>query len=206
MPTDNIEFQIKETLKKHSGLSFDDKSRMFSGILAVDEGDYYSVIIDITCFPDNFPVVRETSERIRPIANNHINSDGSCCFTVPVKEQLLLRKRLVKTIPQFIEKIVIPFFQNNSYKEITGHYKEGEYSHGIPGIIEAYSDILRTTDHELTQRVLIHFLKGRGYGKNDSCYCGSNKKFKDCHQYKFNDLKLIGKEIILNDMKSILKV
>lgn len=203
MPTDNFEVQIKRVLQEHPGLSYNDQSKMFSGILIIDEGDQYNITIDLTPFPHKFPVVKEINERIRPIADNHINSDGSCCFTVPVKEQILLKKGLIKTIPQFINKIVVPFFQNNSFREINGNYKNGEYSHGLSGIIEAYSDILGVNNQELTLKILIRHLKGNGYGKNDPCFCGSNKKFKDCHSYRFKDLSLIDKNMIIADLKRI---
>lgn len=200
MPQDSFEFQIEQVLKEHPGLSYDCQSRMFFGTLVIDKGDQYNIIVNINPFPQNFPIVFETNERIRPITDNHINSDGSCCFSVPVKEQLLLKKGLIKSIPQFIEKIVIPFFQNNSYKEINGRYKEGEYSHGVNGIIEAYCDILGTKDQMLTMRILINFLKGKGFGKNDPCYCGSKKKIKNCHLYKLNRLKFIDSELIRSDL------
>jgi hypothetical protein len=202
----NIEFQIKQVLKEHPGLSFDEQSKMFSGTLVVDEDDFYVVTIDLGSFPRNFPVVREIDERIRPIADNHMYSDNRCCFTVPAKEQILLRKGFINSALQFINKIVIPFFQNNSFREINGYYKEGEYSHGSLGAIEAYSDILGINNIELTIKILIRYLKGDGYGKNDPCFCGNNKRFKDCHLYKFNDLKLIDREMILYDLKTYLNL
>lgn len=176
---------------------------MFSGILTVDEDDDYNVLIDLKTFPKRFPIVKETNERIPPIADCH-NPGGTCCFTVKSKELILLRKGMIKTIPQFIRLIVIPFFQNNSFREINGYYKKGEYSHGLPGIFEGYSDILGIKDVGLTIKILIGYIKGEQMNINTPCYCGSSKKFKDCHLYKYNDLKFVDKEIILSDLNSLI--
>lgn len=204
MPTEILEVQIKKVLQEHPGLLYNDQSKMFFGTLSIDGDDQYSITIDLTPFPHKFPVVKEINERIRPIADNHINFDGSCCFTVPVKEQILLRKGLIKTISQFINKIVVPFFQNNSFREINGNFKNGEYSHGLPGIIEAYSDILGISNVELTLSLLVKHIKGEPFGKNVPCYCGSGKKMKNCHWYRFEDLNLIDKKMIFLDLKRLI--
>jgi hypothetical protein len=195
-----IGYQIRQVLKENPGLFYNEQSRMFSGTILVDEEDNYCITLDINPFPIKFPVVKEINERIKRGADNHKYSDNSCCLTVPVKEQFLLRKGLIKTIPQFINKIVIPFFQNNSYREINGEYKDGEYSHGLPGILEGYSDILGIKDLKLTIKLLIKYLKGEKFGLNTTCFCGSNKKYKDCHRHRFENLKFIDKELILSDL------
>lgn len=199
-------YQIRQVLKEHPGLSYDEQSQMFSGTFTVDEDDYYWVLIDLKPFPKGFPIVKETHERIKPHVDNHKYSDDSLCLTTPAKEQIFLRKGMIKTIQQFIDKIVVPFFQNNSFREITGYYKKGEYSHGLPGVMEGYSEILGISDMELTIKILLKYLKGEHFRDNDPCYCGSIKKFKNCHRHKFNDLKFVGKYLVINDLRLCLNM
>jgi hypothetical protein len=197
-------YQIRQVLKEHPGLSYDEQSQMFSGKLTVDEDDYYWVLIDLKPFPKGFPIVKETHERIKSHIDNHKYSDDSLCLTTPAKEQILLRKGMIKTIPQFIDKIVVPFFQNNSFREINGYYKKGEFSHGLPGIFESYWEILGISDIGLAVEILIKFLKGKTLSVNDPCYCGSHKKFKDCHKHRYDDLKFIDKNMIESDLNLLM--
>jgi hypothetical protein len=194
------EYQIRQVLKEHPGLSYDEQSQMFSGTLIIDEDDYYWVLIDLKTFPKRFPIVKETHERIKSHVDFHKYSDDSLCLTTPAKEQILLRKGMIKTISQFIDKIVLPFFQNNSFRELNGCYKKGEYSHGLPGVFESYLEILGISDIGLAVDILIKHLNGMSFSVNDSCFCGSSKKFKDCHKHRFDDLKFIDRNTIETDL------
>lgn len=202
----NIQNQIKVILRKYPGLNYDEKVGVLHGFIAVDNEDEYCVDIDVSPFPERFPIVKETNERITPIADNHMYSDGRCCFTTEAKEILLLRKGLVTTLIQFVDKIVITFFQNNSYREINNTYQNGEYSHGIKGIIEAYSDILGVTDKWLTISVLVYYLAYKPKKGNDICYCGSTKKLVDCHWDNYKDLLLLPRGRIVKDLKLMGKI
>jgi len=53
---------------------------------------------------------------------------------------------------------------NQWYKQITGKYKN-EYSHGDKGQIEGFYDYAFGE-------------KKNNLGRNDKCFCGSNKKYK----------------------------
>lgn len=190
--------EIATVLKQHPQLEYDKVSNKLIGHLVVLEKDEYEIEIDLTPFPVSFPTVKETGERIHPIADRHIYSSGNCCFTTKAREDILLKKE-IGSLPSFINKIVVPYFLNNSYYEITGKYRHGEYSHGTSGIIEGYKDILNIKNEMLVIAMLFDRLKQHKIRPNDKCYCGSQKKLKNCHIINYTDFKLIKKTTIQQD-------
>ncbi len=125
------EQQISEVLKAHPGLRYDAPSKRFRGQIEAGSNDCYEVEIDISIFPEQFPLVCETGERIPRKADRHVYEDtGHFCFTTNTRETILLKKK-VKTLPDFFEKILLPFLWNNSYYELNGEYAQGEYAHGV---------------------------------------------------------------------------
>jgi len=198
-----IEKEVEVVLKKYPGFIYNKESGMLFGILNVDnEGeDCYDVDINLNTYPGNFPLVKE-SGRIPQKPHRHINGDGTCCFTTKAKEQILMRKQ-IKSLLDFIQRIIIPFLRNNSYYEINKCYKNGEYHHGIPGIIEGYKDILKISDNSLLVNLLIARSKKIKIEKNKVCFCGSKKKVKDCHLHCYTDLFHIEDDVIKNDLANI---
>jgi hypothetical protein len=199
----NCPEQISEIENKYS-LRFDESKSEFSGNLYVEQNDCYQISIDITPFPSSFPIVKELGERIPRKADRHLYSDASCCLTTKAKEQLLLKKN--KTLDVFIADIVIPFFQNNLYFEINKTYIKGDYKHGIFGVFEAYQEIANITDLRLLLDFLLDRIIRKKYHRNDLCFCNSGLKFKKCHQQNYNDLLLIDKEIIIEDIKLLFEI
>lgn len=192
-------------IERKYGLYFNESKSEFSGNLFVEENDCYQVSINITPFPNSFPIVKELGERIPRNVDRHLYSDASCCLTTKAKEQLLLKKK-IKTLDSFIADIVIPFFQNNSYFEINKKYINGDYKHGITGVFEAYQEIANITDIKLLLDFLHDRIVRKKYHRNDLCFCNSGAKFKKCHQPNYNDLFLIDKEIIMEDIKRLIEV
>jgi len=200
----NIASQIKQVLQKYPSLSFDVKTNCFSGKLIVDpdDDDAYFVKIDVSPFPQRFPIVWEIGERIPRTQDRHIyTSNGSCCFTTTAWQQVLLRKR-IKNLSDFIDKIALKYFQNNSYYELNHQYKNGEYNHGVLGILQGYKDILEVENYEQVTKALILRLKRKKFGRNELCFCGS-KKIKFCHFEKYKLLYCVDDQMIENDLNSI---
>lgn len=195
---------IEKVLKQYPSLNI--KEGVLFGYLKVDEDDEYEIEIKIGDFPRRFPIVKEIEGRIPRNVDRHKYSNDVCCLTTDAYELLLLRKHIVSNLAEFINKVVVPFFQNNSYFEINGEYKEGEYTHGTLGNIESYSDILKIRNPEIVIDSLIKRLKNVRIGVNSTCICGSGKKFKNCHQRRFNDLYLIDEEIIKRDLDGLKKI
>ena len=138
-----LKSQISDVLKHYPSLSFNEINNSIDGELFISKDDSYDVSIELEPYPKHFPRVFETGERIPRKVSRHIYSDsGSCCLSTQAKAQILLKTQ-IKTLYLFVKEILVPYFQNNSYFEINGHYKTEEYSHNQLGIIEGYREILQ---------------------------------------------------------------
>jgi len=189
---------IEQVTTQHPKLIYDESLNQFRGYIEVDENDLYKIEVDLNPFPDSFPLVKEIGERIPRLSDRHIYDSGYCCFTTKAKENILLKSK-VKTIPCFINEIVVPYFLNQSYYEITEEYKHGEYSHGVFGTIEGYADILKVKNVWIIYNMLLARINNYNISVNDKCYCGSRKKIKKCHKMSYKNFMLINLETIRND-------
>ncbi|WP_299682867.1 hypothetical protein [uncultured Dokdonia sp.] len=194
--------QIQEVVDTFPSLDYLEEKKAFVGTLEVMEHDLYEVYIDITPWRTAFPKVYETGERIPRILDRHIYEEGSCCFTTPALADILLKTK-VKTLLEFIVRIVIPFFQNNSYYEIHKEYIYGEYSH-TEGILEGYQDVLKIKDSSKVIDLLVAYYLGFRLTHRHHCYCGSKYTLRKCkngvHFRGYQKLKLIDKNRLLNNL------
>jgi len=194
---------LKSILNKYPNLKFDKENGVLKGYHDVDIDDIYNIEVYIQDFPIRYPIVYETGGRIKKDADWHIYTDtGSCCFGTEAQEQISVKTR-VKTLEDFLDYIVIPYFQNNSYKEEFGVYYNGEYSHGALGNIESYRDILKVENLFLIQMLLKLRLRGFHFLSSSKCYCGLQKPIEKCHGIYYEQLFLINDKIIYRDLNSI---
>ncbi len=198
----------KAVLRKYPSLIYDSGKDMFKGQLVLPDGDVYEIeISSLRQFPNSFPIVKEVGGRIPPKMDRHIYTDScSCCFCPPAKEEILLKTR-VKTLIDFIDLIVVPFFQNNSFYEINLSYAEGEYSHYF-GILEGYCDLLNVSDYRVILRVLVHLSEGfLTLQPSSKCYCGSGKSLKKCstHRKRYKKIRLLSRERVRADFFQIIE-
>ena len=200
------ENQINEILSAFPGLKLKEKGK-FIGFIDIGDMDQYEIEADFSRFPIQFPSVRETGERIPKKADRHVYQDtGNFCFTTSAREQILLKKS-IKTLPDFFNRILIPFLLNNSYYELNGTYIHGEYPHGVPGIIAGYSDILGIADTRRFISIIRDRLKGIKIRPNDLCFCGSKLKIKKCstHYERYKEFRLIDKICLQRDYEMIIE-
>jgi len=165
-------------------------------------------LIEIHCsenFPNRFPILFETGGEIPNEADWHKYKDGGCCITVWTDELLKCKNGI--TVLFFIEKYAIPYFANQIHKKQTGQYKNGEYAHGIKGISQFYEELLKTSNKELWIQYFKNTFRNLkvDFGRNDLCFCGSEKKYKNCHLNIFSTLHQIGEKRVLNDFSLIIK-
>ena len=143
--------------------------------------DCYEIAIRLGEQQTGWPKVFETGGRIKKLAEEirippidlHIYpDDNSCCLGIYLNPNI--------TLYDFIVCEVLPYFVWQAYFD---KYRElppcGEYSHGKKGIQECLQDFKKI-------------------GRNDSCICGSGKKYKKCCISK-------RKEIERSLMESLLK-
>lgn len=200
--------QIRELLKSypHFKIISTELNEYLKGILAVpnDEGDVIgNFLIEIHIsekFPFAFPILFEVGEQIPNEADWHKYKDHSCCVTVPAEEILLCKNGI--SVNEFIESQAIPYLANYVHRKETGYYKNGDYAHGSKGNYQFYEKLFKTDNQKLwLEYIKFAFgLKKHNVGRNEKCMCGSNLKYKKCHELVFHKLKLIGKENVLKHL------
>jgi hypothetical protein len=147
-------------------------------------------------FPFQFPLLFETSGKIPKIADWHIYEDTlSCCIRVTPDE--IIRCKNGISVTEYIKEEVYPYLFNQTHRRVEGYYVNGEYSHGLKGIYEFYSDVLKTGDDIMKTVELMTFIATHSRpGRTSQCFCGQKTKFRHCHRNAFDKLKLIGDQIL----------
>ncbi|PKR80716.1 hypothetical protein CW751_08065 [Brumimicrobium salinarum] len=204
----DINQQINEVLESFPHLNWDKDNLEFTGELSIAPDDSYDIQIVIGRFPIRFPLVYEVGERIPLKIDRHIYpSTGNCCLTTAAKECILLKTK-IKTLHDFISLIVVPYFQNNSFYELNKKYKEGEYSHGAPGVIEGYRDILSIEKMSLIPAILKVRVSGGLLNNRNECYCGSGFTLKTCknglHKRSYKEFKRLDIALLKHDLYKII--
>lgn len=147
-----------------------------------DQGERWGVFDVKLLLPRTYPVgvptVFEQAARIKADADWHINEDGSCCIGPWVGEMKKYGGRAV--LVDWLDRSVVPFLANHLYKERLGHYRSGEYSHGIKGILEYYQELWPFELHEIIRRLRQVVRVDRPVAK-ENCFCGSGERYDNCH-------------------------
>lgn len=142
--------QLPDVISKYPNLKIviDGQGTTFlKGVLDIsnDIGEVVGhFLIEIRCshlFPFKFPILFETGGDIPFEANWHRNADNSCCITVWPEELKICRYGIM--LLDYIEKYAIPYLANQIFRKQTGKYKNGEFAHNKPGIIQYYASICR---------------------------------------------------------------
>ena len=157
-------------------------------------------------YPEEFPVLFETSGKIPKIADWHVYEDThSCC--VKVKPEELIRCKKGITVIEFIREEVMPYLFNQTHRRVEGYYVNGEYGHGLFGIYQFYA-IELNTGNDIRQTIgLLQFISSNERpGRTMLCFCGSKIKFRRCHRDAFDKLKLIGDDRLQDHLARITKV
>jgi hypothetical protein len=138
------------------------------------------------------PVVREIGDAIPKIGDRHIDEQGNCCLYMP--EYFYVNFAGKVDILSFLDGPVRGYFSNQYIYEHdrTLAWQSGEYSHGAPGILEYYQELLEIED-SVQVLAFIRLIGSNGYidgGKN--CYC-NKRKIRECpaHWLKVNHYKKI---------------
>lgn len=150
--------------------------------------DTFQVSIHLDCIDGNgWPKVYETGGRCQAIAEGkgiqfidlHLYNDGACCLGINCAPAGNL------TLGDFVEELVIPFLYRLAYVDRFGLESArndlwGEYSHGARGNLEYQEEIRR-------------FAQANA-GRNQTCPCGSGRKYKRCHLAEVEAAKRQGLE------------
>ena len=161
-------------------------------------------LIEIKCsfrYPFRFPHLFEVGGEIPNVSDRHKYPNSKCCITVEADEIVQCKHGI--TLVRFISEFAIPYFANQIYYNLTGRYRNGEYSHGEHGIIQYYRSLMKTSDRNLWLTYIKYAFKAQKVpcGRNDICFCGGELKYKCCHLKVFETLVKIGESQVLKDIK-----
>lgn len=208
-----FEEQLKEVRQHYPNLAIKEKNgkKYLKGVLDVQNksnevaGSFLIEVHYANGFPFRFPTLYETGGSIPNNPDWHKYNDGSCCITVEPDEKLKCKHGV--SVLEFIKKYAVAFLANHIYRRATGMYKNGEYSHGLPGLEEFYVDLLKTNNKELWHTYFKRTFRNEKFddARNKPCFCGSGKKYKNCHLQAFNTLRAIGEANVLNDFNKFIR-
>lgn len=107
----------------------------------------------------------------------HIYTDGSVCLATIGDMIYFLNKK--SSLLAFIDKFINSFIFTLDWFEKYSTYPFGDRQHGYRGLLDYYLNDLNLTIDQYKEMVfMIYNNKYRGHSK---CFCGSNKKLRDCH-------------------------
>lgn len=199
-----FESQIDNVLAKYNGLkrNLKDSKPIISGIIEIIDknGKFWDdYTIEIHCsedYPNRYPYLYEISNKIPKIGDWHIFEDTlSCCVTIPPKEILRCKKGI--TLLEYIDEEVMPYFFNQTHRRVEGYYANGEYSHGVKGLYEYYSELFKINDVKELVRLMVWICKSPKPDRRSICFCGRNIKYRHCHKKVYEDMVSMGKDILL---------
>lgn len=146
--------------------------------------DQYKIQISIgKDYPSKLPSVKEVGERIERTIENHVNYDDTLCLgvTAEVKKELTSNYTLL----EFVEKIVINYLSQYSFKEKHGFWPYGESAHYTEGVLDFYKEEygLKTYEDvvEFLRELSLAKQRPKGYKR---CTCGCGKLIKNCARQK----------------------
>jgi len=153
--------------------------------------DWYQIEVTFPqCYPAAIPRVFEIGGRIPHHIDRHVfpDSGAACLF---VSEDRWCAWPNGSSLEDFLDVPVRNYFLSQTHFDRTGTWPAGwePRGHGLDGVIEAYADLLGTTDKDTAIRfmwVMSHEeVKGHWL-----CPCGSAKRIRDCCRERIRDLQL----------------
>lgn len=166
--------------------------------------DSYSIEVSfLDDYPNSLPLVKEIGGDIPCCDWRHINPDKTCCLCIPQLEKKYFP--IGANIKVFLDNLVVPFFANQAYFDLTGKWLNGEYNHGGQGIYDFYVELFNTLDINKIVN-LIELSINNDININKKCPCGSCKSLKKCHLSEINKLKTsANKKQLTEDLKEFKK-
>lgn len=123
------------------------------------------------------PELRETGGLIKNISGNHLNPNGTLCYGPP---KFVWASNPNMTLVRFFKEYIHSYFMGYLYFQEHGNWPQGEYEHGGPGVLTAYSELLKCKQdfHSILGMLKLLSLKFRR--DRWPCPCMSGKRLGDC--------------------------
>lgn len=203
----NFEEDKIATLEANPGLRYDgqvDAFRRFSGNFYLTNPDGELIesfgvrILIAKAYPNTFPIVISTDDKIERSDEFHISKEGIICV-----EHTYIANKLASSefrIFDFVNYYLPKYFSWVLLKQCGLSENLQEWGHQELGTIQLYENLLNTSDKLAIKQFLEGYLSRKKIGRNDKCYCGSGEKLKRCHWETVLFLKSTSKESITKDV------
>lgn len=136
-------------------------------------------------FPREIPIAYEKTHRVPIDPNWHVFNGGGLCTVVP--EEWLLNPKS-KSVIAYLDGPLRNYFINHALAEAKQSRAMGERAHGPAGLLEAYGEMVGTTEAKPILRYL-EYCAAKKVKRHWPCPCGSSKRVVDCHFEKVKDLR-----------------
>lgn len=157
------------------------------------------IIVDKKKYPNSFPILLSTDDKIDKNADFHINVDGVVCL-----EHTYISNKLALggiRVYDFINYYLPKYFSWVLVKKYGRSEILEEWQHQDMGTIQLYQELLGTTDDKVIHLFLEQFCKKTKIQPNEKCYCGSGLKLKKCHFDAAMLLKSTPKKTLISDLR-----
>jgi hypothetical protein len=155
-------------------------------------------------YPYSFPKLFETADAFPKIVDWHVYEfdDKSCCVDVTPNEIIICKSGL--NVSDYIQRFVIPYLANQSFRKREGYYLYGEYSHGLFGRIEYYQAKLKAKKPKELIQMLNLIISD--YNPNRTTYCPfcNKEKFRKCHKTVFKELSTIKEFLAWDSLEQLI--
>ncbi len=194
--------EVLEIFPKLKLLENDNNKSLYGEIDIFDSENNYIDSFEIKViiprnYPYGFPSLFELGKKFEHVPDRHISDDDSCCVC-SLQESDLVRQKGI-SLKDFILKYVIPYLANQLYYDSEQKWVNGDYEHGIEGILQYYKELFKTPSIEKVIELLSFFAVVK-INRNDNCYCGVKVKLKRCHLQTYTIIKSLSKAQIKNDI------
>ena len=148
--------------------------------------DRYQIEIEWSDSDIEVPLLRETAGRIPWIADSHMSQGGLACAFVP--EEWLLLPREERTVIHYLDGPARNYFLWQSLHERGQAPPWKDRSHGVPGLLEAYGDMVGM-EGESGIRCCLEYLSKEQVKGHWPCPCGSGERIRHCHLAHIRELQ-----------------
>ncbi len=148
--------------------------------------DRYQIEIEWSDSDTEVPLLRETGGKIPWINDRHMIQGGFACLFV--QEEWLLQDREDRTLTHYLDGPVRNYFLWQSLYDRGESPPWKDRSHGVPGLLEAYSDMVGM-EGESAVRCCLEYLSKEQIKGHWPCPCSSGKITRKCHAKHMQDLR-----------------
>ena len=214
------EQETSEVKQKYPGLNLT-KPGVWQGTLdfhatyneVAISGSYQVAIIVPKDFPSKFPTIAETGGRIQSIAGKYGISDlrelhcnpKNLSLCLCVKQEEKTRLPAGSKFIDYIDELVVPYLFGLSFFDQRGAWPWGEWSHGVLGMLEHYSE--NTTQQSVESITELgptikadedwkyYTFQIRKPSPKKPCVCGSKKPISGCHKKAWRGIILLSADV-----------